>query len=165
MTITHLLVAAALLCEVCSWTQSFSIPKENYSSLLKNFDIDEMLDRARFQSLVQDVLVRSADSHDKAMMIEIADSFVSQDATRELFSKEYAKKMVEERALETYVDAWKHQMYLKLIKLYEIEADESFMKEMLNDPVFYGLTYDAYKIMTFQLGSDTSRIHQKEYLQ
>ncbi len=32
----------------------------------------------------------------------------------------------------------------------DIEADEAFKAEMMRDPEFYGLTYDSYKIMTYE---------------
>ena len=50
--------------------------------------------------------------------------------------------------------------YIKFLQKIEIEYDDLFLREMLADPDFYGLTYDAYQMMTFDLDklrSDTQK--------
>lgn len=72
--------------------------------------------------------------------------------------------------IENYVDEWKRDMYMKLINiigsffyninkkieifLLDVNYESEFVKEMLKEPDYYGLSYDAYRILTFNIESN-----------
>jgi len=97
-------------------------------------------------------------------MREIVKDFFKEKINKRVTFNELEENL-KEKDLEKYIADWKQKMYLKLLELYskrgiflffswiclEIEYDQPFLQEMLNDPDFYGLTFDAYQMMTFEI--------------
>lgn len=59
--------------------------------------------------------------------------------------------MIDENRLFYYVEQWKIRMYMYLIEQYQMEQDQDFLTEVMNDPEYFGIDYDSYKILKFSL--------------
>eukprot|EP01015_Nassula_variabilis_P001495 TRINITY_DN10802_c0_g1_i2.p2 TRINITY_DN10802_c0_g1~~TRINITY_DN10802_c0_g1_i2.p2 ORF type:complete len:139 (-),score=13.56 TRINITY_DN10802_c0_g1_i2:156-572(-) len=128
------------------------ISKDQYDSALRDPALQSSGSITRKQAVQQftQILQQNAREQDKEMFQRIAQDFVVQQ-NKAMFTKKDIEQIRDLNQLQSFAQNWLKHMYDLLIDFYDIQADNEFKNEMLNDPDFYGLTYDAYKIMTFKL--------------